>query len=98
MNIDWRQFTKKYRLTIKRIQKLRNMSKMIFEFDINDALDFVKNEKKYSSIFDKLAYGDTLDYNDLEKFLNYCDLFPAHQEIHEAKEVVLKGKLSTLHS
>ena len=47
---------------------------------------------EYKSYFDKLSFADELDLGDLEKMLNYADLFPSADELNEAKINVLKCK------
>ncbi len=50
MGYDWKHFIQRYRFVINRIQILRGKQICQFEFDIDEAVDFIRNE---NSIFYK---------------------------------------------
>jgi len=45
----------------------------------------------YECVFDKKAFSNDLEIDELLSFFNECDLFPGQNEIQEAVSAMFKG-------
>ena len=47
----------------------------------------------YESQFDKKAFGEELELEELESFFHECDLYPSNMEIDDGIDVIFQGRV-----